>query len=220
MMIRGFLGSEVLKTSHNHNGFVVIKSLTNFFKTVFTKRKRKLQLITGPANSVLCCEIINSEILNGSDNTGENACSCKNKDDVEEASFRKRVFPETLKATCMVTKFMGIAFLITALITIYLPEDVISWIVKGNPVIQVVLATLIGIPLYTSNITALPLAGGLIEMGLNSGAALAFLIAGATTTLPAMVAVWGITKRKIFLLYLSFVLLGALTTGFTFNLFN
>jgi len=57
-------------------------------------------------------------------------------------------------------------------------------------------------------------------MGLNSGAALAFLIAGATTTLPAMVAVWGITKRKIFLLYLSFALFGALAAGFTFNLFN
>jgi len=222
MMIRGFLGTEILKTSRSNKGFAGIKSLTNFIKTVFPKRKRELQIITpGTGNSIkVCCEIDNSKILNDSDQTGENACSCKNKDDVEEASFRKRVFTETLKATYMVTKFMGIAFLITALITIYLPEDVISWIVNGNPVIQVVLATLIGIPLYTSNITALPFAGGLIEMGLNSGAALAFLIAGATTTLPAMVAVWGITKRKIFLLYLSFALFGALAAGFTFNLFN
>jgi uncharacterized membrane protein YraQ (UPF0718 family) len=62
--------------------------------------------------------------------------------------------------------------------------------------------------------------GGLIEIGMNKGAALSFLIAGATTTLPAMVAVWGITKRKVFFLYLSFALFRALLTGLLFNLFN
>lgn len=62
--------------------------------------------------------------------------------------------------------------------------------------------------------------GKLIDMGLNKGAALSFLIAGATTTLPAMVAVWGITKRRVFLLYLSFALFGALFTGLLYNLFS
>ena len=119
----------------------------------------------------------------------------------------------------MVTRFMGLAFLITALITFYLPEDLISGIVSVNPKIQVILATLIGIPMYTSNITALPMIGGLIDLGLNKGAALSFLIAGATTTLPAMVAVWGITKRRVFFLYLSFALFGALLAGLCFNLF-
>ena len=60
--------------------------------------------------------------------------------------------------------------------------------------------------------------GGLITLGMNKGAALAFLIAGPTTTLPAMVAVWGITKRKIFLLYVSFSLIGAIILGLLFNL--
>jgi uncharacterized protein len=120
----------------------------------------------------------------------------------------------------MVTKFMGIAFLVTALITFYLPADFISGIISGNSFTQVVLASLIGIPFYTNNMTALPIVGGMIELGLNKGAALSFLIAGATTTLPAMVAVWGITKRKVFILYLSFVLFGALMAGLIFNLFN
>jgi uncharacterized protein len=68
--------------------------------------------------------------------------------------------------------------------------------------------------------TALPMVGGLIELGLNRGAALSFLIAGATTTLPAMVAVWGITKRRVFLLYLLFALFGAFFSGIGFNLFD
>jgi len=129
-----------------------------------------------------------------------------------------KITQEILKATFMVAKFMGVAFLITAIINFYVPEDLISWIINGDSMLQVALAALIGIPMYTSNITALPMVGGLIEMGLNKGAALSFLIAGATTTLPAMVAVWGITKKRIFLLYISFALIGSLMTGLLFNL--
>lgn len=146
----------------------------------------------------------------------EPKCNCTQID--EPVIHWKKVLSETSKATIMVTKFMGISFLITALITFYLPQDIISWIVKGHDLTQVTFATLIGIPMYTSNLTALPMAGGLIELGMNKGAALSFLIAGATTTLPAMVAVWGITKRKIFVLYLLYVLLGAFMTGLCYNL--
>jgi uncharacterized protein len=73
---------------------------------------------------------------------------------------------------------------------------------------------------YTSNMTALPLISGLLTLGMNKGAALAFLISGPTTTLPAMVAVWGIVCKKIFLLYLCFVLVGAVVFGLLFNLIN
>jgi hypothetical protein len=59
---------------------------------------------------------------------------------------------------------------------------------------------------------------GLLAQGLNPGAALAFLIAGPTTTLPAMAAVWGLTTRRVFFLYLSFVLVGALVFGYFYNL--
>lgn len=81
-------------------------------------------------------------------------------------------------------------------------------------------AALIGIPAYTSNLTALPLVSGLLSLGMNPGAALAFLIAGPPTTLPAMVAVWGIVKKKIFFLYVSFSLVGAIIFGILFNILN
>ena len=49
-------------------------------------------------------------------------------------------------------------------------------------------------------------------------AALAFLIAGPTTTLPAMAAVWGLVSRRVFALYLLFVLLGAIVLGYAYAL--
>jgi hypothetical protein len=113
---------------------------------------------------------------------------------------------------------MGLAFLINALIKFYVPENLISgWIGGDNP-FSVLVAALIGIPFYTTNLTALPLVSGLVTLGMNQGAVLAFLIAGPVTTLPAMMAVWGIVKPKVFFMFLSFGLLGSVLFGYLYNL--
>lgn len=151
---------------------------------------------------------------------GENSCNCSDNCEITPASFRKKLLKETWQASAMVLKFMGIAFFINALITFYIPSDFIAGILNGNGAFSVVVATLAGIPAYTTNITALPLISGLLKLGMNPGATLAFLIAGPVTTLPAMVAVWGIASRKVFLLYLSFSIIGALLAGLLFNLLN
>ena len=109
--------------------------------------------------------------ISGSGQTEAGGCKCSDPVKTERDPQWKRVSGEIVKATLMVTKFMGLAFLITALITFYVPQNLISGIVSGSPVVQVILATLIGIPMYTSNITALPVAGGLLDLGLNKGAA-------------------------------------------------
>jgi uncharacterized protein len=133
---------------------------------------------------------------------------------------KQKLLKETWQATWMVLKFMTLAFFINALINFYIPQDLLAGILNGNGSASVVIATLAGIPAYTTNITALPLISGLLKLGMNPGAALAFLIAGPVTTLPAMVAVWGIASRKVFLLYLGYCILGALLTGLLFNLVN
>ena len=79
------------------------------------------------------------------------------------------------------------------------------------------MATLIGIPFYTSNLAALPVISGFLGQGMDAGAALAFLIAGPITTLPAMAAVWGIANNRVFAIYLGIPLLGALFFGYLFN---
>jgi uncharacterized membrane protein YraQ (UPF0718 family) len=60
--------------------------------------------------------------------------------------------------------------------------------------------------------------GGLLAQGMNPAAALAFLIAGPTTTLPAMAAVWGLSTRRVFVLYVSFSLVGAVLAGYVYGL--
>lgn len=131
-------------------------------------------------------------------------------------SFLSRLLKETWNATFMVVKFMALAFLLTALIKLYIPQEWITGLIGGNNIVSVFLAAIIGVPFYTSSLAALPLVGGLLSQGMSPAAALAFLIAGPTTTFPAMAAVWGLTSRRIFLLYLSFSLFGALIMGFIY----
>ena len=85
-----------------------------------------------------------------------------------------------------VGKFMAIAFALEAVIKFYVPESWIRAALGAENALAVPIAVLVGVPFYTTNAQALGLVGGLLGQGMSGGAALAFLIGGATTTLPAM----------------------------------
>jgi uncharacterized protein len=223
--IQGFISHDVLRMQRPEKSKITMGSLANLVRSLFDRKPAQVELLEANLVSVNgnCCTVLVNDTTGKQGKAVQHeckACTCKDSGNKNANLQWKRVSEEIMKATFMVAKFMGLAFLVTALITFYLPDDIIGLIVNENKVIQVVLATVIGIPLYTSNITALPLVGGLIELGMNKGAALSFLIAGATTTLPAMVAVWGIAKPRIFMLYLLYILVGSLTVGILFNVFN
>ncbi|MCK6629487.1 MAG: permease [Anaerolineae bacterium] len=142
----------------------------------------------------------------------ESSCSLK------PASFRQRLLNETWSASLMVAKFMALAFFLEALIILYIPSEWIAGLLGQQNQWAILMAALIGVPVYTTELTALPMVSGLLAQGMDPGAALAFLIAGPTTTLPAMAAVWGLTTRRVFFLYLSFVLVGAIVFGYLYDL--
>lgn len=134
-----------------------------------------------------------------------------------EKGMRQKIMEESLSVTWMVVKFMALAFVLEALILLYVPQEtIVTTLGKDNP-LAILLAALTGIPIYTTNLTALPLVSGLMEQGMTPGAALAFLIAGPTTTLPAMAAVFGIARRRVFLVYLASSLIGAIALGYAYQ---
>ena len=217
-----------LSTSANKPELFAYTKAKAWVMTYFEKPKEQkrvgVQLMTNSKlknnATVICCtpfeELkLQPEITKRSQ--GKLSCStdaCQSSN----SSFIKRLLDETWKATVMVTKFMALAFFVNALIQFYVPQEAISKLLGGGGFYTVITASLIGIPFYTSNITALPLISGLLDLGMNEGAAIAFLISGPMTTLPAMAAVWGLVKRKIFLLYISFALMGSIVFGILVNL--
>ena len=138
--------------------------------------------------------------------------------DAEPTSSWRRLLAETLSATLMVIKFMGLAFLLDALITLYVPSEWVAGLVGRQNSWAIVTAALLGVPAYASNLSALPMISGLLTQGMMPAAALAFLISGPITTLPAMSAVWGLASRRVFALYVSFALVGAVVLGYTYAL--
>jgi len=137
-------------------------------------------------------------------------------------SFRQIEWPEfgrdVARQSWSLGRWLLMAFLMEALITLYVPQEAIAAVLGDGNAFAVPLAALIGIPLYLSNFTALPLVSGLLAQGMQPGAAIAFLIAGPVTTIPAMTAVYGVVQKRVFLLYLSVGLFGAMVMGVVANL--
>jgi hypothetical protein len=115
-------------------------------------------------------------------------------------------------------RWLVLAFVLEAIMLRYVPQATIAGVLGEGSRFAVVLAALVGIPLYLNNVSALPIVSGLLAQGMQPGAAIAFLIAGPVTTVPAMSAVWGVVRPRVFALYLGVALVGAVVLGALTNL--
>ena len=145
-------------------------------------------------------------------------CGCSSATESPKPSKVRAVLIETLRVTLWIAQLMLLAFTLEALILKFVPQEaIVGWIGTGNPLAPL-LAALIGIPVYTGNLMAIPLMGGLLEQGMAPGGVLAFLIAGPVTTIPAMAAVWGVVKQRVFWLYIAIGLVGAIGFGYLYTI--
>ena len=110
-------------------------------------------------------------------------------------------------------RWLLLAFVMEALILAYVPQEAIAGTLGGRNPLAVPLAALIGAPLYLTEVAALPIVSGLLQSGMSPGAAIAFLIAGPATTVPAMAAVWTLVRPRVFVLYVGIVVVGAVVLG-------
>ena len=110
-------------------------------------------------------------------------------------------------------RWLLLAFVLEALILAYVPQEAIAGVLGGSNPLAVPLAALIGAPLYLTEVAALPIVSGLLQSGMSPGAAIAFLISGPATTVPAMAAVWTLVRPRIFALYLGITVMGSMALG-------
>lgn len=125
---------------------------------------------------------------------------------------------ESLPEVAKLSGVMLLAFFLEAIVIRFVPMSLVAPLLGEKSAFAVPLATLVGVPLYATNLAALGLVSGLVAKGMSGGAALAFLLGGAATTLPAMTAVWSLVKPKVFALYLGSIVASALAAGWFWNL--
>ena len=129
------------------------------------------------------------------------------KEQVAE-TFRK-VFPYIL---------MGVG--IGAVIHNWIPERwVIAVLGSRNPV-GVILATLVGIPMYADIFGTIPIAEALLGKGAQLGTVLAFMMGVTTLSLPSMVMLRKAAKPKLLGVFIAICALGIIVVGYLFNLFQ
>jgi uncharacterized membrane protein YraQ (UPF0718 family) len=115
-------------------------------------------------------------------------------------------------------KWLALAFLLESLMLAWIPAEAVAGAVGGGGWLTVVGATLVGVPAYLNGYAALPLVSGLVDQGMAPGAAMAFLLAGGVTSIPAAMAVFALARLPVCIAYVGFALLGSLAAGLAYGL--
>ena len=95
------------------------------------------------------------------------------------------------------------------------PSSQITRFLGGDGIGAVPLAAVVGIPAYISTEASLPLVAGLTAGGMGLGAAMAFLVTGAGTSLGAISGLLVIARRRVVGLVIALLFAGALALGWS-----
>lgn len=136
------------------------------------------------------------------------------QEDARRATFRK----EFVENALFLLKWLAFAYVLEALLVTYVRPEWIASLVGGEGLMPIAIAAVVGMPAYLNSYVAPPLLAGLMAQGMSGGAALAFMVAGAVSSIPAMAAVWSLVKPRVFAAYLGLGLSGAILSGVVFQL--
>lgn len=120
-------------------------------------------------------------------------------------TFRK-VFPYIL---------LGVG--IGALIHNWIPESWIEVMLGGDNPLGVILATLVGIPMYVDIFGTIPVAEALLYKGALLGTILSFMMAVTTLSLPSLIMLRKAVKPKLLVLFIMVCVAGIVIVGYCFN---
>ena len=81
-----------------------------------------------------------------------------------------------------------------------------------------ILSALVGVPAYLNSYIAPPIVAGFLNQGMSAGSAMAFIVAGAISSIPAMTVVYALVRTQVFAVYVLLGFTWALVSGFVYNL--
>lgn len=121
----------------------------------------------------------------------------------------KKVFPYIL---------VGVG--IGAVIHNWIPENWVEAVLGSNNPFGVVLATLVGVPMYADIFGTIPVAEALLSKGAQLGTILSFMMAVTTLSLPSIIMLKKAVKPKLLTLFITICTVGIIIVGYLFNVFQ
>ena len=135
----------------------------------------------------------------------------------ERLQYAKEQVIETFKK---VFPYILIGVGIGAIIHNWIPEIWIERILGGNNPFGVILATIVGIPMYADIFGTIPVAEALLTKGALLGTVLSFMMAVTTLSLPSLIMLKKAVKPKLLILFITICTLGIIIVGYLFNIFS
>ncbi|WP_297690118.1 permease [uncultured Anaerococcus sp.] len=121
----------------------------------------------------------------------------------------KKVFPYIL---------VGVG--IGSLIHNWIPQTWVENILGSNNPFGVVLATIVGIPMYADIFGTIPIAEALLAKGAQLGTVLSFMMAVTTLSLPSLIMLKKAVKPKLLFLFIGICIFGIIVVGYLFNIIS
>ena len=112
--------------------------------------------------------------------------------------------------------FIGVG--IGAAIHNWIPESIIEAFLGQDKWYSVLLATIVGIPMYADIFGTLPIAEALVGKGVGLGTVLAFMMGVTALSLPSIILLKTVVKPKLLAIFIAVVTVGILIIGYTFNI--
>ena len=145
-----------------------------------------------------------------------------NRADLESPDLTRKdrlayALEQTLSTFSKVLPYILIGVGIGAIIHNWIPEGWVSTLLGSNNPFGVVLATLIGVPMYADIFGTIPVAEALFAKGAQLGVVLSFMMAVTTLSLPSIVVLRKVVKPKLLGLFIAICTLGIMIIGYLFN---
>jgi len=100
----------------------------------------------------------------------------------------------------------------------YAPAGILSkWVGEGN-IFAVPIAVLIGVPLYANAAGVIPIVKELTRLGVQTGTALAFMMAVTALSLPEFIILKKVLKLRLLITYFAIIATGIILVGYLFNI--
>lgn len=135
----------------------------------------------------------------------------------ERLSYAK---DQTLATFKKVFPYILIGVGIGAVIHNWIPENWIQSVLGSKNPFGVVLATIIGVPMYADIFGTIPVAEALLTKGAQLGTILAFMMAVTTLSLPSIIMLRKAIKPRLLGLFIGICTLGIVIVGYLFNAFQ
>lgn len=116
-----------------------------------------------------------------------------------------------------VYKYVLIGVGIGSLIHNWIPQEAILAVLGNDNPFSVIIASVVGIPMYADIFGTIPIAEALFMAGVPIGTVLAFMMSVTALSLPSMIMLSKVVKPKLLAIFIGIVTVGIIITGYLFN---